>query len=220
MQVTGVIFDCDGTLLDSGEAWLSCQNSITSLGGIELTEEEVDTVCALTIPETGEFFHHQFGIASSPEEVVDIIYESMGHHYQEQAVAKPGALDFVKALAVKGIVCSVASSTPRPLLEIGLAQTGFAPYLKAIVSVDDAGASKREPAVYDLARSFMGTEKETTWVFEDSVYALRTLIKAGYHTVGIYDDDVAGTLEELSIADITIQAFSELDPATFISGIR
>lgn len=66
-----------------------------------------------------------------------------------------------------------------------------------VASVDDVSSSKREPKVYDHTRRLMGTPLETTWGFEDSAYALRTLRGAGYRTVGIYDRDDAGTHEEL-----------------------
>jgi beta-phosphoglucomutase-like phosphatase (HAD superfamily) len=41
--------------------------------------------------------------------------------------------------------------------------------------------------VFDAAAAFLGTSKESTWVFEDSFVALQTAKRAGYHTVGIYD---------------------------------
>lgn len=87
-----------------------------------------------------------------------------------------------------------------------------------VVSVDDVSSSKREPKVYDHTRRLMGTPLETTWGFEDSAYALRTLRGAGYRTVGIYDRDDAGTHEELRAnADAVIDSFEELDAETFIS---
>lgn len=216
MPVTGVIFDCDGTLLDSAQAWLHTQNELTRRARVELTPEEVDTICALTIPETGIFFHDRFGLGSSAEEVVDVINDSMRVFYATEVQARKDALIWVKSLTERGIPCSVASSTPQSLLQVGLQKTGFTPYLHAIVSVDDAGASKREPAVYDFARELMGTPKETTWVFEDSAYALHTLQKAGYPSVGIYDSDLAGTLEELALANIVIKEFSDLEITSFL----
>ena len=62
----------------------------------------------------------------------------------------------------------------------------------------------------------MGTQISKTWGFEDSLYALRTLKRAGYKTVGVYDNDLAGTFDELSeIADVAVRSFDELDPKFF-----
>ena len=56
----------------------------------------------------------------------------------------------------------------------GARATGIADYFSAIVSVEEVGASKREPAVYDRAREAMGTERALTWGFEDALYAMDT----------------------------------------------
>ena len=217
MSVQGVIFDCDGTLLDSMGAWLAAQEEIARQAGKDLSEEEVETICTLTIPETGAFMHERLGLGACAQEVVDMINRLMFEYYTTKTKARSGALDFVKGLFDRGICCSVASSTPSALLKIGLDGAGFSPYLHAVVSVDDVGASKREPAVYDRARTLMGTKKSNTWVFEDAVYALRTLQSAGYHCVGIYDNDVAGSIDELAIADILIHEFTELSCDEFIT---
>lgn len=220
MPITGAIFDCDGTLLDSMGAWLAAQNELAHRAGVDLTEEEVDIICTLTIPETGDFMHEKFGLGASSQEVVEMIDELMLKYYRTNTQARPGALGFVKGLSKKGIVCSVASSTPPSLLKIGLDEAGFTSYLQAIVSVDDVGASKRDPMVYDRSRELMGTEKQSTWVFEDSLYALRTLVEAGYHTVGVYDNDIAGTFEELAIADIRMRSFLEYSIEEFIEVVH
>ena len=211
MAEFGIVFDCDGTLLDTIGAWRSVEGDLFDRAGAAPTKEDVDTLVTLTIPEVGEFFHGRFGVGDSPEDVVSMIDDAMLEYYRTEAVARPGALEFVKMLAERGVPMSVASSSPHHHLVAGLEATGFAPYLKAIVSVDDAGASKREPAVYDMAREALGTERANTWGFEDSLYAVRTLVRAGYPTVGVYDRDESARFEDLQAeADIAIRSFSEL----------
>lgn len=220
MQTTGVIFDCDGTLLKSSEAWLEAQNEIARRAKADLSEEDLDALWQFTIPDMGVFFHEKYHLGGSPEEVVAMIYEYMAEQYRTKVSPREGALDFVKKLVEGGITCSVASVTPLPLLQTAIEVTGFAPYMSAIASVDEVGVSKRDPAVFNLALERMGTSKESTWVFEDSVYALRTAKNAGYLTASVYDNDIAGTREELSIADITVDEFFELDINTFLSSVQ
>ena len=93
--------------------------------------------------------------------------------------------------------------------------------LDAVVSVDDVGKPKREPAVYDRARSLMGTELSRTWGVEDALYAIGTLKRAGYHTLAVYDCDLSGTYAELSAsAERAGRDFRDLDPDEFIEFAR
>lgn len=214
----GVIFDCDGTLIDSMDVWREAEAHLARLAGATLSQADVDTLTTLTIPEVGSFFHGRFGLGKSPDDVVRMIDEFMLDFYRTRAEARPGALAFVKGLAAHGVRMSVASSSPVPFLKAGLARCGFAPYLDAIVSVDDVGRSKREPAVYDRARELMGTPLATTWGVEDSTYAVRTLRAAGYRTLGVYDCDLSGAYEELAAAaDHAVRSFEELDADVFVA---
>lgn len=214
----GVIFDCDGTLLDSMGVWREVEGELARRAGVTLTAADVDELTTLTIPECGAFFHERYGLGDSSEAVVRTIDELMLDFYRTRAEARPGALAFARQLAERGVRMSVASSSPLPYLQAGLARCGFAPYLDVIVSVDDVGKSKREPAVYDRAREAMGTPVATTWGVEDSVYAVHTLRKAGYRTLGIYDCDISGTPEQLeAAADRFVASFEELDVDTFLS---
>lgn len=212
----GCIFDCDGTLIDSMVAWREVEDELARLAGVELTKEQTDLITTLTLPEVGEFFHGQLGVGNSPQGVLDLIGEFMADFYGNRAQPRAGALEFVQALAARGVPMAVASSTPSALLRAGIEHAGFAPYMRAVVSVDDVGHSKREPHVYDCARASLGTPRHRTFGFEDAAYALGTLRAAGYRTVGVYDCDLSGTYEQLaSVAERTVCSFRELNGERF-----
>ena len=216
-KTIGAIFDCDGTLLDSMGAWREMESEFAHRAGGELTEADRDLLTTLTTPEAGRFFHEKFGLGSSADDVVRMVNEYMLNYYSTRAVARPGALSFVQGLSELGVRLSVASSSPVAFLRAGLAHTGFLPLLDAVVSVDDVGKPKREPAVYERTQSLMGTDAAMTWGFEDAVYAIGTLKRAGFHALAVYDCDESGTFEELSAAaDRTVRSFLELDAGEFV----
>ena len=134
--------------------------------------------------------------------------------------ARPGALAVGQVLHARGVPLAVASSTPADMLAICVERCGFAPYMKAVVSVDDLRTSKREPAVYDHARSFLGTDRAHTWGFEDAAYALDTLRTAGFRAGAIYDNDISGTREALlARADFLIASWEDLSPDEFLEKV-
>ncbi|WP_241157012.1 HAD family phosphatase [Adlercreutzia sp. ZJ304] len=213
----GVIFDCDGTLLDSMNMWHSLDDKLAQRAGVSFTKEDKDFLTSGTLLECGNYMHNKYGIGESGVDVVRIISEETARWYESEAVTKPGALDFICGLHAAGVPMAVASSTPTRLLHSGLETTGLAGFMRAIVSVEDVGSSKREPLVYDTARKALGTSQKYTWGFEDALYAVGTLSKAGYRTVGVYDSDIAGTPEELNkAADMFITSFTEITAEDFL----
>ena len=217
----GVIFDCDGTLLDSMGVWREMESEFARRAGGELSPADKELLTTLTTPEAGRFFHEKFGLGASPQDVVRMVGECMMEFYSTRAKARPGALAFVRALFERGVRLSVASSSPMPYLLAGLSHTDFLPLFDAVVSVDDVGKPKREPAVYDRARHLMGTDLSLTWGVEDALYAIGTLKRAGYHTLAIYDCDMSGTYEALAFAaERVVCDFRELDPDGFVEIAR
>ncbi len=217
----GVIFDCDGTLVDSMSAWRELEAELARQAGATLTREDVDLLTTLSIPECGRFIHEQLGLGASSAEVVDTIDAFMLDFYANRSTLREGAGAFVEGLAACGVPMAVASSTPQALVEVAMRHTGIDGMLRTIVSVDALSSSKRSPEVYDLARASLGTERACTWGFEDTVYALRTLRLAGYRTMGVYDCDLSGTFEQLcGEADAVVRSFTELDAERFLASAR
>ena len=213
---TGFIFDCDGTLIDSIEAWLDAEGEVARGAGVVLSKEQRDELNTLTLPEAGDFFHERFGIGKSGAAVVAQIDAFMLDFYRERAEGRPGALAFVRSLREQGARITVASSSPRAFLEAGLERAGFAPYLDAIVSVDDVEGSKRDPFIFRRCCAIMGVDPQRTWGFDDSVYALESMASEGVRCVGVYSSELCSTEDELAgSSELVIRDFLGLDPQRF-----
>lgn len=214
----GVIFDCDGTLVDSMSAWRALEEDLAARAGREFTREDAGALTVRTIPECGEYVHEKFGLGETPADVERMINDFMLDYYSGRVEPRPGAAEFVRALAARGVRMGVASSTPQHLLDACFAHVGLTSCFADIVSVDRVGVSKRQPVVYDYVRDALGTDLRFTWGFEDALYAVQTLRRAGYPVVGIYDDDLAGRFEDLKAeATLAIRSFSELSADDFLA---
>lgn len=216
--ITGAIFDCDGTLLDSLDAWRGIEGVLACEARVDVTPEERALFTTFTIPEVAAYFHETYALGTSVSAVQSLINEYMMNYYRNEASLLPGVREFLESCARANIAMSVASSSSPAYLEAGLSGTGIRDFFSAVVSVDEVGASKREPRIFDYACNRMGTNKTTTWGFEDSVYAMKTLHRAGYPVLGLYDEGEKISFEELeSIADLSIMSFKEISvsPAGF-----
>ena len=217
MSRVGVIFDCDGTLLDSMGMWHSLDDRIAERAGVVFTKADRDIFTSSTLDESADHMHMKYGIGTSGSHVAQMIKDELMGYYESEATTRAGVDDLVRGLHELGIPMAVASSTPSEYLLVGLETVGLAPYFESVVSVEDIRSSKREPLVYDKARESLGTARELTWGVEDAAYALQTLMRAGYRTCGIYDTDIAGTFEQLSeFSELTLRSFDHITPQTFL----
>lgn len=218
MGSLGIIFDCDGTLVDSMGAWHEVDRALAAEAGIALTKADTDAITTMSLDEASAYLHGQCGLGESTAAVKAMIFDRMRAFYANEVEARPGALAFVRAMHERGVPMAVASSTPPDMLATCIERCGFAPYMQAVVSVDDLQTSKREPLVYDHARAALGTDRARTWGFEDATYALDTLRTAGYRTGAIYDNDLSGTREDLlARANFLISSWEDLDSDDFLA---
>ena len=81
----------------------------------------------------------------------------------------------------------IASATALDLITVALKHCGIESYFLKIFSCAEIGKGKEEPDVFMKACEFLGEKPEETWVFEDSLSAIKTVVKIGLPTVGIYD---------------------------------
>lgn len=211
MRIEGALFDCDGTLLDSLDTWRGLESMLEREAGVHVTPEERKLFATFTIPEVSRFFHEQYGLAGSTEEVIGIVDNYMMAYYAHQARPLPGVVNLLQACAAAGVKMSVTSSSTPEYLEAGLVCAGIREYFDVVFSVDEVGAPKREPVIFHEACQRMGTNASTTWGFEDSVYAMHTLRNAGYPVVGLYDE-AQGVLraDVLDVADVALATLEHL----------
>ncbi len=218
----GVIFDCDGTLLDSTDVWHSVEEDLAQRGnGTLLSKADHDLLTTMTIAESATFLHEKFEVGIDGLDVQHMIAEFMHDYYAHKSIMRPGVKEFVEGLAHLGVPMACASSTPSDLLHEGLEHVGLAPFFRVIVSVDDVHSSKRDPKVYDTARKALDTTRSETWGFEDAIYAIRTLKAAGYRTMGVYDSDGSGTYADLSAtATRVLRTFEDITSQEFVALAR
>ena len=116
----GFIFDCDGTLLDTTDAWLSMEDVFAARVGAHITPDQRKGLCTMTMPEEAMWLHTMLGVGNSVKELEQEIDDYFMDYYSNQAGLKPGAMEIVESLACRGIPCSIASSSPHAYLEAGL----------------------------------------------------------------------------------------------------
>ena len=210
-HASGFIFDCDGCLLDSMVAWRKIELGLINASGVEFTQEMLEAMRAASMNEVARVFHERYGVMDSEEEIHAFIDASMLDYYEHDATLKPGAETFVRALNEHGVPCCIVSASPKEYLEAGMRTCGLRDAFCAIITPADAGFSKQDPRIFELALDTMNAQASTAWGADDSLYAIRVMNECGIATIGTYDNDVAGSFDALAnTATIAIHSFEEL----------
>ena len=211
MNITGAIFDFDGTLFDSMHVWKGYKANFFNYLGIELTEEDKDAFKGLFLRETFLLAIDRFNLKYTYEELLSKLFDYIKARYLNETEPKNDIIEFLEKLKAKGVKIGIATATGEPALEAVLEKYGMLHYFSSIYSTYTVGASKTEPKVYDVVLREIGTEKETTWVFEDALYAAKTAKSNGYNVVGIFDKSEPNQDELRELVDIYIHNYKELD---------
>ena len=208
MNITGAIFDMDGTLVDSLMVWdVLWQRLGRKYLGDEsfrpdpITEKAVRT---LTLLDAMTLVHKNCGVGESGEEIWRFATDMMVDFYENDVKTKVGVMEFIEHLHSKGVKMCIASATAPDLVKKAMRTTGLDKYIPTVISCSEVGKGKEHPDVFIAAHEYLGTPKESTWVFEDSVVALETAAGAGYKTVGIYDRYNFGLDRIPNIVDIYV----------------
>jgi HAD superfamily hydrolase (TIGR01509 family) len=210
MKITGAIFDFDGTLFDSMHVWKGIKYNFFESIGIKLTKEDEEAFKGLFLRELFHLAIERFNLKYTYEELLEKLFVYIKSRYLAETEPKNDIIEFLEKLKSKGVKMGIATATGEMALVSVLEKYGMLHYFSPIYSTYTVGASKTEPKVYDVVLDELGTEKETTWVFEDALYAAKTAKANGYNVVGIYDVSEPKQDELKELVDFYIHNYNEL----------
>ncbi len=183
-----LIFDVDGTILDSMPMWARLDIDYLESMGYHPEPDFCTRVKMMTIKDASVFIRDFFGVEKSPETICHEIMGIAYSHYEKDLLLKEGALELLKHLKGQGYKIVVATANEYDMVEKCLKRNGIMDYIEGMVTCTMVGCSKQKPDVYLKACEIAGATVEESVIFEDSSFAINTAINAGFDVVGVYDD--------------------------------
>ncbi len=187
MKISRAIFDMDGTLLDSMYVWENIDEQYLEHCGVVPQPDLAEKVKSMSMEQVSIYIAEYYGIKKAPSVISDEINALIELQYREKVMPKPGVMELVQGLHARGVKMCVATATDLHLVEMALVRTGLRPFFQEIFTCTNVGAGKEKPLIFEKALELLGTAREETPVFEDSLYAIKTAKAAGLPIVAIYD---------------------------------
>jgi len=202
------IFDMDGTLVDSMQAWFSLSNEYLASKNVRVPAAIHEIVQTLSLEETADIFRNELGITDSAEKIVADMIAAMGKKYRTNILAKHGAKKYLQKLCNAGIRMCVATATEENLAKECLKRLGMLEYFEFVLSCENLKTSKRVPDIYHMCAEKFGAKPNEVAVYEDALYAVRTAKNAGFFTIAVEDALSEQEKHEIKeFADIYITEF-------------
>ena len=211
-----VLFDLDGTLVDS--MWVWTQIDIEYLGkrGFEVPADLQKMVEGMGFTEVAVYFKERFHIEDSIETIKQTWQDMAMEQYAHKIPLKPGVERFLPFLKERGIKMAVASSNDWKLIEACLKGHGIWSYFDSVITSCEVKKGKPAPDVYLEAASRLGAEPQKCLVFEDIVAGILAGKNAGMQVCAVKDAySIPQEKEKKIYADYYITDYEQVMDGTY-----
>jgi len=210
-----VLWDMDGTLIDSEELHWIAWRTTTANEGVTITREQF---LASFGQRNDSIIPQWLGAAATPERIEKIANakeELYRHLIRRDGVSPlPGVAIWLHRLHRDGWLQVIASAAPRANIDAVLEALSATYIFQGIVSAEDVRRGKPDPEVYLTAASEVGASPQNCIVVEDAAAGIEGARRAGMRSIGVTHD--GNHLQ----ADVVVESLDQLDPDAFDKLLR
>lgn len=207
-----VLWDMDGTLIDSEPYWMEAESELVSTFGAEWTAEDGRDLIGAGLYQSASIFQRK-GVDLSATEIVETLSQSVLDHLHREIPWRPGVLSLISDLREAGIPSGIVTMSLRPAATFIAEQLG----IEHVISGSDVANEKPHPEAYVSGAALFGADAPACIAVEDSINGLRSAVASGALSLAVPshqpipaspDYTLWPTLEGRTVEDI-VQLFAE-----------
>jgi HAD superfamily hydrolase (TIGR01509 family) len=217
--IDAVILDMDGVMIDSELQWKLSEGPFFRDLVPAWRDEHHERIVGLSPLDLYEFLRDEYGLSRTREQFLGLCDELARDIYGKRVTLAPGLAGFIERVRAGGLPLGIASSSPRPWIELVLRRFDLGAHFRAIASGDETpGRTKPNPDLYHLAAQRLGHREARCLAVEDSFVGVRAAKKAGLLCAAYRNGH--NHSQDLSAADLSFDDFAAFDYAAAISRLK
>jgi beta-phosphoglucomutase family hydrolase len=182
-----VIFDLDGTLIDSHESHIEAFKNVLSKYGIPVESDDVRPRFGKKGAEIIREIADEKGVEYLSEEKIKAITDEKQEEYRRIAkiIPLPGSVELIEKINSLGVPIAIATATSRENAELAVQKLAIGKFIKKIITGDDVKVAKPAPDIFLITARKLGHRAGDCIVFEDSLNGVKAAKAAGMKCVAV-----------------------------------
>ena len=180
----GVLWDMDGTLIDTEPYWMEAENDLIESHGGTWSDAQAFQLVGNALIVSGRIIKEQTGIPLTPEEIVDALLERVVVKLREHVPWRPGARELLLAARDAGLPCALVTMSYESFARV-LVDSLPAGTFEVVVTGDMVEHGKPHPEPYLRAAHNLALAPEQCVAIEDSATGVRSAVAAGVPTLAV-----------------------------------
>ena len=178
-----VLWDMDGTLVDTEPAWMAAEGALVAEHGGVWTPDDAVRMIGLSLLPAAEILQ-EHGVDLPAEVIAQRLVDGVVAAVADHVVWQPGALELLADLKAAGVPCALVTMSYRRFAEAVLVHAPDGAF-DVVVTGDEVTHGKPHPEPYLLAAEALGVDIRACVAIEDSRPGVASALASGARTLGV-----------------------------------